>query len=850
MSGASALPLPTGDPAAISGISARLAQNASRADQSVLATQGSSAAFIRQAWSDGAASRAACGEAGRLSGRISATDNRLRQADSALSGYAAALRQTRTTVTRLQGDWDEADAAYRSTINALNRSEARQMPDEARQHLADRAAHDREASQAATLRRYERALDTLSTQGAAATRQLNALADETIPRDKTGSPEAMRASLTNGLDISTGAMKRGVAQADAAAAKDLLAKAAQGDAAALAELKQRFGDKAKDPYFAQALQQALGPKGTDQLIYDMLHGQSIGHVENRTSNDAVLDFLGTAFATAANPEADKDMDIVSREGAATWRGQWFEALKADGRSRVQPHSYSPWFSGYYAQGLLLSHASVPAGAAYMDTVGADFLAYDREGIVGNTARSYIHGFPQVGSGEVLTPGVLAGDNARLAADPMNGFLRNASADGAASRALLLHGVPDPKDSHLTGIDYLMKQRWQLQHPEPGGTFYTGFADKGDALGAAALAGDHDSSNLKATLLASKLVNNYVDGIGAHPAGEAKPFGGHPGVSDYGYALSGLRDSVGSVMAYHIGDLDTALGAPARDSQALVVTMGGAHAIVISHSGSLDAAIGDLALDRSDALADPQKWGDNPPALARVLAAEVAYTKVRIGNLGETGQEFTTAASSISQHSGVVLGRVAGAAALGLQEASQGTDAVNAMVRKLVTMGAGEIPIDKIIAATGVAAGPGGAVITTVAGKGFDSAVDLLANAVAPDGAGARAQAQAWSLREATTQLLVQQIRSATLESHPWTSDSVPTNDPIVWQATHGGTPFWSDAAGTTIIPPSQMTDQQWATFEEWAKDPKGGSQYLTTPTIEAQQSVAAGYQPFLQKLGR
>ena len=91
MSGASALPLPTGDPAAISGISARLAQNASRADQSVLATQGSSAAFIRQAWSDGAASRAACGEAGRLSGRISATDNRLRQADSPLPAEAGAM---------------------------------------------------------------------------------------------------------------------------------------------------------------------------------------------------------------------------------------------------------------------------------------------------------------------------------------------------------------------------------------------------------------------------------------------------------------------------------------------------------------------------------------------------------------------------------------------------------------------------------------------------------------------------------------------------------------------------------------------------------------------------------------
>ena len=88
MSGESALPMPNGVPDSMTSIAVRLSHSASRADQSVIAVQGPSAAFIKQAWSDGTASQAASGEAGQLAKKIVANDTRLRQGDAALASYA------------------------------------------------------------------------------------------------------------------------------------------------------------------------------------------------------------------------------------------------------------------------------------------------------------------------------------------------------------------------------------------------------------------------------------------------------------------------------------------------------------------------------------------------------------------------------------------------------------------------------------------------------------------------------------------------------------------------------------------------------------------------------------------
>ncbi|MEI2649199.1 MAG: hypothetical protein V9G15_09395 [Dermatophilaceae bacterium] len=96
----------------MTSIAVRLSHSASRADQSVIAVQGPSAAFIKQAWSDGTASQAASGEAGQLAKKIVANDTRLRQGDAALASYARTLRETRTTVERLRVEWDEADGTY------------------------------------------------------------------------------------------------------------------------------------------------------------------------------------------------------------------------------------------------------------------------------------------------------------------------------------------------------------------------------------------------------------------------------------------------------------------------------------------------------------------------------------------------------------------------------------------------------------------------------------------------------------------------------------------------------------------------------------------------------------------
>lgn len=851
MSGESALPMPNGVPDSMTSIAVRLSHSASRADQSVIAVQGPSAAFIKQAWSDGTASQAASGEAGQLAKKIVANDTRLRQGDAALASYARTVRETRTTVERLRVEWDEADGTYRSKLNHINSAEVRQqVPEQARQQLADRAAHDRDATQQNIFRRYDRAMGTLQTQGIVAARTLNALSDDTIPRSKTGSADAMRSALTGDLSISAGAMKRGQAAADAAAAKELVVKAAQGDRAALEELQKKYGDKAKDPYFAQALQQALGIKGTNQAIFDMLKGQVVGHIDDRTRNDALLNFLGTAFATAADTGRDGAFqDVVSLQLHQQWRSEWFEQLKADGRDTFKPSWASPSFSGYYAQGLLLSHASVTAGPAYMDVVGGDCLAYDREGIVSGAARTYIHGFGSSGSGDITTPGMIGATSQRTAADPMHGFLSNSALNHDAAKTFLSHDVPGGKES-VMAIDYLMKERWNVQHYEAGNMTYTGFGDKGDALGRAALAGDHDASDRQSTVLASKFVNNYAQGIADNPSGDAGTFSGHPGVSAYGDALSGLRGSVGSVMSYHIDDVHRAINSlsdvKARPPHDLVASSHDGFSILLANPKQLAGALGDLALDRPQDLANRATWSTNPPALARLIAAETVYTKLHLADLAASDSNYSARASAIAQQSGAALGYITGAASVGLHVAGVGTDHFNSFMRDMVSMGAGNVPVDKLAGTLGIAGGPAGKLASTMLGMGYDNAVGAFGSALFPDGAEGAARAQSASLEESSRALLTQQIQSSALDGQPWLKATQPGTDPATWLNENGfadrpGARFWT--ADGSMIPVRDMTDQQYDAFTRWATAPNGGAAYITVPQQEALQSFTAQYEP-------
>lgn len=855
MSGESALPWPTAAPDSISSIAVRLSHSASRADQSILAVQGSSAAFIKQAWSDGTASRAASAEAGRLATRIVANDTRLRSGDSALAGYARAVREARADVTRLRDEWDEADRSYHSQLNRINGPEMRQqVPLEARQHLADEAARDRDLSQQNVLRRYERTMDALRTEGAAAARTLNSLADQTVPRSQTGSADAMRSALTADLDISAGAMKRGQAAADAVVAKDLVVKAAQGDRAALAELQKNYADKAKDPYFAQALQQQLGPRGTNQVIYDMLHGQVVGSVEDRAGNDALLKFLGTSFATAADSGRDGAFDVVSRQLHQQWRAAWFEELKADGRSTFKPGTFSPSFSGYYAQGLLLSSSEVTAGAAYMDVVGGDFLAYDREGVVNETARTYIHGFGSSGSGEITTPGTIGGYSLRLAADPVNGFLSSAALGHDAAKAFLSNDVPGSTGS-VMGIDYLMKERWNLQHPDLAlaNATYSGFADNGDALGRAALAADHDASDRQSTLLASKFVNNYAQGLADNPAGQAGMFSGHPGVSAYGSALSGLRDSVGSVMAYHIEDIHRSINSLSDPEIShptdQVAASGRGFSMVLAKPSLLEGALADLALDRPEDLARRESWSTNPPALARLIGAETVYTKLQLADLAASPGDYPGKAAAVAQQSGAALGYITGSAAVGLHSAGVGTDQLNGFMRDLVGMGAGNVSVSDLAGTLGIKALPGGGLATSMLAKGFDTAVEAFGTTLFPDGAEGAARGQAASIEDSSRALLTQQVQSSALELQPWRSGA-PGSDPATWMSHNGyaGRPdaqFWREDG--SMIPLKDMSVTQRTAFTTWVQSPTGGAPYITMPQQEALQSFTAQYEPLDRK---
>jgi hypothetical protein len=611
-------------------------------------------------------------------------------------------------------------------------------------------------------------------------------------------------------------------QTDAAAAKPLVEAAAKGDKAALAKLKAEYGDQWKDAYFSYFLTKELGAKGFSDISGQLLtqlakakNGEDGGKAQ-AADNKWLMAFLGSGLATTSNPANDGKFDPVFKDQVDSYRtNTLFPELKADGRAKHSSPEYGAQYYGYWSLGNYLEAASsvnhVSFGRPFMDNVGGDLVAWDQE-MGKDKTRDYSFAGPQMGfGGGMRIDSLISVEGGTNSADPVNALLDAAKVDKDSARGLLMHDLGGGKKV----VDYLTADRFN--------TFDNGvgFNDKGNALGDAVLIGDHDRTNQEATELASRFVNDYGKTLGANrPLAADDHDNNAGGQSPYGFVMADMRDSVGSIMAYYIPDVDHALTTNDAASDSLTHLNGDkTFGINFGERKELSSIFADLANDRPGDVHAGQPT-DNPPALQRVIDAQLLYGSQRVHDTIAAHGADPNAIGVVAGQNGQAMNYIVQSGNLGLQTDADHKDAYNAYLAGMVKQGAGLVPVDKI-PVVGKVSVPG---IGNVADYAWDKATDYLIENQLPQDAGAQQAAANSEFTENINRLTLGQIQSqvaGTVTTWP------AGHDPATWlshQAAYQHDPKYNfvDATGH-ILPEARMTPEQRSAYHQWRDDTNTGA---------------------------
>ncbi len=552
----------------------------------------------------------------------------------------------------------------------------------------------------------------------------------------------------------------------------LLSKAAGGNAGAVSELRL-LTPLTYDQDFGAALMNRLGAAGLEKI--PLMMGQGIdaagygdaGRFQAIRQNDqSVLRFLADSLASASDsPGLDPS---------------FVQALTSNDRAK-NPDGDGPGV-GFWSLGQILGAASgaVPYDPRFLDTVGTAIIAYDKQ----QQANALIAGWEY--DGPFQNPWA---NNLNLPAsfnflqanepvffgvtdsggDPVYGLMHAATVSPQAALSLL------SRDNY-GDLTYLMGRTWTFDH---GSAFGAAIASAGDQPGNAA------------TALSAHALRDYLPHLGHMQNGQfvTASYDGGP--------LSGINAGLGQVVGYHMAQAyDAWAGIPDSGSRFLFPT-------VNQGLPSLLAAV-----------------SSDPSGYRALMAGAVANAKLNLqavaradANLpmAERLADFDDVAKQQGQFVGYLMGSHNAALAAGglhqdqiaAQSASQ-----EATMGNFVSQGIGLIPL------------PGsslvGSVFKTVLGDAVTSATSSSASnayyndALAAGGAG-------WS----DAQKLVGQVVSSSMVSNGlWQ----PGTDPATWLSAHPGEPAFYTittlANGQTqydLIPPDQMTAQQYGAFAKWAQ---------------------------------
>lgn len=720
-SGAEALPLPEGLPAMLGQLIGLLENVHGQAQDTQILSRPVGAGMLEGQW-EGAAANARTAEAITVRNRLRDAVDFIPDITHEISQYEGLLDETRSEITSLQEQWDEAQADYLRRLRALN---AIPFPDEDKQQIADGYANDRDAVHTELESAYTTTTGNLEDTGATVANTINGILEQIVPAATLGDPTAMGMHLAGGLDIAGSQVRAEHAAQQAEQFTDEVTEAIEsGDDERLRELVETYGDLAQDPYFGYEVMNRLGIEGMDELYTWLAYHDGQANGRDAEARQEVMGLLGSIFVSAAgSAEGDILPDEYNYEEIIRWREEeLYPSLADHGSSHQSLEIEGAWnaggYRGYWLQGQFLTAAALQGhipGEMYMANAGVDMIEWDRRAGDVDPQRDFSFAAPWGGGPNLIASG--GDDDDRLislADDPVHALLYAASQDESSAHALLLGELNarydddgDVIDEWNSVIGYLVNAR--------GGTtaFSQPFQDQGELL--AGIVADYgvDRDNEQSVELAGHYLNAMLDTLGAGTYANGVPVGE--------YAFAAARSATADVMIAHVEDFYEGWDSRTQgDVMARWDTSGEEPAYRIhfnrDRANSFESLFGELALDRpEDLVFDGEGDVDDPPALQRFLAHVMAHgdltLRSELAGLEDVAPEEwnTSGANDAIEAETALLFAAVNGAGKALEPHAAAQDAYNEMITSMVKNGVGLISIPG-----GVAGRAGGLVLRETA----------------------------------------------------------------------------------------------------------------------------------------
>lgn len=835
MAGASALPLPHGDPTALWMAAGDVQRAAAEARSGVLASTAGRLPWLGRTWA-GAAANEAAQESALLAGRIDDHASTSVEAAACLAAYGDALDVAQRIVVGLQTEWDAVVRRARGAAAGA------MVPLDPVSAAAAEAADAVTAIAIARLRAsYAVTMADLRGAGDVAAYRLGDLVQGLPARVSPGpTDDDVRRTTLDGLDLVAGRLAWESAQSAVSDITGRLDAVVAGDVLAVGPVGDAIRAHARDPVFAAALMARLGPDGVAAVVTavargsrDRLLGGYLSADQDwlRRAGTALVASLGAAMATAASPAVSTGLDTVSTRRLDRWRGPWLQAMAASATRRYgQPDGSQ--VPGAWVQGQLLAGAlrsGVGPGVAYASTVGVALVAAERPSRSGSTLDLLL---PQ-------SRPLRVGD---LPSDAVTTLARSLHADVAAARAWLLHDVEwapgsSPGPSPCSVIDYLVRERHLL-------------LARGDAaaslaaVSALVVEAGADPRSAPSALLAA----SFVEAVGSTATAPDAP--GVADLATFRQALSPALWDVATVVGSHPDALVAALAGPSagaalpagggRPAPAgdLLLRHGrdpGTYDIVVRRA-AVTAVLGELALDpttstNADVGAAPAVADGRPPAVAHaldLLGRQLDADLVDALRLDQAGDPH--ALDVAATHVGEVVGLTLASGGEALAGRDAESDVRNERVRDVADLVLSKLPVPGF---AGKVAVP---LVRLAAGHVVDNAF--------PDGAEAATRAGTVTALDDAQRRAVVATRTLVSQAHAWRPDQSPDR----WAAT---TPraverFWDDAG--TPLAEERLTSAQQLSFEDWRRD-EALSIYEAAPLV-VQDGIDRGARTAVALVGR
>jgi hypothetical protein len=324
--------------------------------------------------------------------------------------------------------------------------------------------------------------------------------------------------------------------------------------------------------------------------------------------------------------------------------------------------------------------------------------------------------------------------------------------------------------------------------------------------------DQDRTDRAGTEIASQFLNTYMEGL-------TSTKDTMDGQNAYGYRLSALRPAVADVLAYHINDLQTAVGTHAGPLADTAAGAHGTHSVTLRGPVGLASLFADLAADRPGDLANLDV--NRPNAMQVVLRAQLLYSAERLKAAAAGGDLGSQAASTST-----VLSYMLASAELGMTEMGKSDDERDLLLRGFLAQGAATVPVGKI---------PGAG---QVAGVAYNKATEYLLSRAMPANSVAEQARSNLGYQDVFRHLAKEQIEVALGQAGNWPEGVSPEE----W-VTANGYPkrsfFQGDDGNPLQI--QEMTSDQYSAYLDWRNDSVTGAGGIYGPPMnEAAQMNLVG----------